>query len=103
MAQLFTLLAQGKAVSPTADSTMLGILANNEDHSKLARYTYGTRLAHKSGDVDASRTDCGVFTLPARVVACVLTKENTDTRYWVDAEGNAVIGRIGEAIVKAWK
>ena len=103
MAQLFVLLAQGKAVSPTADSTMLGILANNEDNSKLARYTYGTRLAHKSGDVDASRTDCGVFSLPTRVVACVLTKENTDTRYWVDAEGNAVIGRIGEAIVRAWK
>ena len=103
MAQLFTLLAQGKAVSPLADSTMLDILANNQDDSKLARYTYGTRLAHKSGDVDASRTDCGVFSLPARVVACVLTKENTDTRYWVDAEGNAVIGRIGEAIVKAWK
>jgi beta-lactamase class A len=103
MAQLFVLLAQGKAVSPTADSTMLGILANNEDNSKLARFTYGTRLAHKSGDVDAARTDCGVFSLPARVVACVLTKENTDTRYWVDAEGNAVIGRIGEAIVKAWK
>ena len=30
MAQLFVLLAQGKAVSPTADSTMLSILANNE-------------------------------------------------------------------------
>jgi beta-lactamase class A len=103
MAQLFVLLAQGKAVSLTADSTMLSILANNEDNSKLARYTYGIRLAHKSGDVDASRTDCGVFSLPARVVACVLTKENTDTRYWVDADGNAVIGRIGEAIVKAWK
>ena len=103
MAQLFVLLAQGKAVSPTADSTMLRILENNQDDSKLARYTYGTRLAHKSGDVDASRTDCGVFILPARVVACVLTKENKDTRYWVDAEGNAVIGKIGEAIVSAWK
>ena len=103
MAQLFALLAQGKAVSPTADSTMLRILENNQDDSKLARFTYGTRLAHKSGDVDASRTDCGVFTLPARVVACVLTKENKDTRYWVDAEGNAVIGKIGEAIVSAWK
>ncbi len=103
MAQLFLLLAQGKAVSPVADSTMLSILANNEDGSKLARFTYGTRLAHKSGDVDAARTDCGVFSLPARVVACVLTKDNADTRYWVDAEGNAVIGRIGEAIVKAWK
>lgn len=103
MAQLFLLLAQGKAVSPVADSTMLSILANNEDGSKLARFTYGTRLAHKSGDVDAARTDCGLFSLPARVVACVLTKDNADTRYWVDAEGNAVIGRIGEAIVKAWK
>ena len=103
MAQLFVLLAQGKAVSPTADSTMLRILENNQDDSKLARFTYGTRLAHKSGDVDASRTDCGVFTLPARVVACVLTKENKDTRYWMDAEGNAVIGKIGEAIVSAWK
>ena len=103
MAQLFVLLAQGKAVSPTADSTMLRILENNQDDSKLARHTYGTRLAHKSGDVDASRTDCGVFILPARVVACVLTKENKDTRYWVDAEGNAVIGKIGEAIVSAWK
>lgn len=103
MAQLFLLLAQGKAVSPVADSTMLSILANNEDGSKLARFTYGTRLAHKSGDVDAARTDCGLFSLPARVVACVLTKDNADTRYWVDAEANAVIGRIGEAIVKAWK
>lgn len=103
MAQLFVLLAQGKAVSAVADSTMLSILANNQDDSKLARFTYGTPLAHKSGDVDAARTDCGVFSLPARVVACVLTKENTDTRYWMDSEGNAVIGRMGEAIVKAWK
>jgi len=103
MAQLFVLLAQGKAVSPVADSTMLDILANNQDDSKLARFTYGTRLAHKSGDVDAARTDCGVFSLPARVVACVMTKENSDTRYWADAEGNMVIGRIGEAIVRAWK
>lgn len=103
LAQLFTLLASGKAVSPRADSIMLSILGRNEDNSKLARFTYGVPLAHKSGDVDASRTDCGLFTLPARVVVCVLTKENLDTRYWTDAEGNAVIGRIGEAVVRAWR
>jgi beta-lactamase class A len=102
MAHLFALLAQGKAVSPAADSMMLQILSHNEDDSKLARFAYGIRLAHKSGDVDAARTDCGLFSLPARVVACVLTKENVDTRYWTDAEGNVVIGRIGEAIVTAW-
>jgi len=102
MARLFTLMAQGKAVSPSADSTMLWILRHNQDDSKLARFTYNVRLAHKTGDVDQSRTDCGIFYLPARVVTCVLTKENVDTRYWTDSEGNAVIARIGEAVVGAW-
>ena len=103
MAQLFALLAQGKAVSPVADSTMLWILRHNADNSKLARFNYNVRLAHKSGDVDQARTDCGVFFLPARVVACVLTKENEDRRYWDESEGNAVIARLCEAVVKAWK
>lgn len=102
MAQLFTLMAQGRAVSRTADSTMLWILEHNEDDSKLMRFNYGVRAAHKTGDVDASRTDCGVLYLPARVVACVLTKENVDTRYWTDAEGNAVIAHIGRAITAFW-
>ena len=103
MAQLFTLMAQGKAVNPSADSTMLWILRHNQDDSKLARFTYSVRLSHKTGDVDQSRTDCGIFYLPARVVTCVLTRENADKRYWTDSEGNAVIGRIGEAVVNAWK
>lgn len=102
MAQLFTLMAQGKAVSQAADSTMLTILAQNADDSKLLRFNYGVRAAHKTGDVDAARTDCGILYLPARIVACVMTKENVDTRYWVDADGNAVIGRIGQAITAQW-
>jgi beta-lactamase class A len=103
MAQLFTLMAQGRAVSPKADSTMLWILEHNEDNSKLMRFNYGVRAAHKTGDVDRSRTDCGVLYLPARVVACVLTKDNVDTRYWTDAEGNAVIAHMGRAITAFWK
>ncbi len=103
MAQLFTLLAQGKAVSPAADSTMLDILANNRDDMKLARFAYGVPLAHKTGDVDQARADCGIFSLPVKVVACVLTKENVDTRYWDESEGNTVIARIGEAVVRTWR
>ncbi|MFN8716114.1 MAG: serine hydrolase [Gemmatimonadaceae bacterium] len=102
MARLFALLAEGKAVSPRADSTMLALLEHNEDSSKLLRFNYGVRAAHKTGDVDAARTDCGVLYLPARVVACVMTKSNVDTRYWSDSEGNAVIARIGQAITAAW-
>lgn len=103
MAQLFALMAQGKAVSPAADSVMLRILQNNRDDSKLARFNYNVRLSHKTGDVDQARTDCGVFYLPARVVTCVLTRDNADRRYWDESEGNAVIARIGESVVRAWK
>jgi beta-lactamase class A len=103
MAQLFALMARGQAVSPAADSTMLWILRHNADDSKLARFNYSVPLAHKTGDVDQARADCGVFYLPARVVACVLTKENEDRRYWHESEGNAVIARIGEAVVRAWR
>lgn len=103
MAQLFTLLVQGRAVSRGADSTMLAMLERNADDTKLLRYNYGVRAAHKTGDVDRSRTDCGVLYLPAPVVACVLTKDNADTRYWSDSEGNAVIAHIGRAITAHWQ
>lgn len=103
MAQLFRLLAQGQAVSPVADSTMLAMLERNTDDTKLLRYNYGVRAAHKTGDVDRARADCGVLYLPARVVACVLTKDNADPRYWSDSEGNAVIAHIGRAITAHWQ
>ena len=102
MARLFELLAKGKAVNRSADSTMLDILAHNENDQKLLRYVYGVRAAHKSGETDQVRTDCALFYLRNRVVACVLTKENVDQRYSPDAEAHLIIGRMGEAIVKAW-
>jgi beta-lactamase class A len=102
MATLFALLAAGKAVSPSADSAMLDILAHNEDETKLQRFVSGVRSPHKTGDVDQSRTECALFELQSRVVACVLTKENTDTRYGIENEAHLTMARIGEAIVNAW-
>jgi beta-lactamase class A len=102
MATLFALLAAGKAVSPAADSAMLDILAHNEDDTKLQRFVSGVRSPHKTGDVDQSRTECALFELQSRVVACVLTKENTDTRYGIENEAHLTMARIGEAIVTAW-
>ncbi|HEX6574763.1 MAG TPA: serine hydrolase [Gemmatimonadaceae bacterium] len=102
MARLFELLAKGKAVSPKADSEMLDILEHNENDQKLLRYVYGVRAAHKSGETDQVRTDCALYYLRNRIVACVLTKENVDKRYNPDAEAHLIIGRMGEAIVNAW-
>jgi beta-lactamase class A len=102
MARLFALLAAGKAVSPAADSTMLDILAHNEDYTKLQRFVEGLDVPHKTGDTDQVRTECALFPLQSRVVACVLTKENEDKRYMIDNEAQVMMARMGDAISRAW-
>src|SRR5688500_8773955 len=102
MATLFELMARGRAVSPAADSAMLAILEHNVDDQMLQRFAAGTRSAHKTGATDAVRTECALFYLASRVVACVLTKENVDQRWVIDTEPQVTMARMGEAIVRAW-
>jgi beta-lactamase class A len=103
MAHLFELLAQGKAVSPAADSSMLQILANNADGDSMQRTINGMSVPHKTGATDSVRTECALFRLQSRVVACGFTKQNTDTRWVTDNEGQVTLGKIGAAILGAWK
>ena len=103
MARLFELLARGRAVNPTADSTMLDILEHNEDNQMLQRFAGGVRAAHKTGATDAVRTECSLFYLASRVVACVMTKDNADQRWVIDTEPQVTMARMGEAIVNAWR
>jgi beta-lactamase class A len=102
MAHLFELLAQGKAVSPAADSAMLQLLANNADGDSMQRTIDGLSAPHKTGATDSVRTECALFRLQSRVVACGFTKQNTDTRWVVDNEGQVTLGKIGAAILGAW-
>lgn len=102
MARLFERLARGTAVSPSADSAMLDILAHNEDDQLLQRHAAGVRAANKTGATDAVRTECALFYLRHRVVACVLTRENADTRWVLDSEPQVTMARMGEALVQAW-
>jgi len=102
MAHLFELLARGKAVNAKADSEMLDILEHNTMDAMLQRFVYGARAAHKDGETDQVRTECSLFYLRNRVIACVLTKENKDMRYAIDTEAQVTIARMGEAIVNAW-
>jgi beta-lactamase class A len=102
MAHLFELLAQGKAVSPAADSSMLEILRNNADGESMQRYLDGVSAPHKTGATDSVRTECALFRLQSRVVACGFTKQNADTRWLVDNEAQVSLGKIGAAVVAAW-
>ncbi|HVZ77045.1 MAG TPA: serine hydrolase, partial [Gemmatimonadaceae bacterium] len=102
MARLFALLADGKAVSPRADSAMLDILAHNEDEQLLQRYNEDVVSPHKTGATDSVRTECALFELQSRVVACVLTRDNADTRYVIDSEPQVTMANMGRAILAAW-
>jgi len=102
MARLFALLAQGKAVSPASDSAMLDMLAHNADGELMQRTVEGLSVPHKTGATDSVRTECALFRLQSRVVACGFTKENVDTRWVVDNEAQLSLGRIGAAVVAAW-
>jgi beta-lactamase class A len=102
MAHLFELMAQGKAVNPTADSAMLDILEHNGTDFMLQRYAGGARAAHKDGETDAVRTECTLWYLRNRIVACVMTKENKDQRWILDNEPQLTMANMGLAIINAF-
>ena len=102
MAHLFELLAEGKAVSPSADSTMLDILRSNTDGELMQRTVEGVVAPHKTGATDSVRTECALFRLQSRVVACGFTKQNRDIRWLVDNEAQVSLGKFGAAVVAAW-
>ncbi|HEY7768313.1 serine hydrolase [Longimicrobium sp.] len=98
--ELFARLHAGTAVSPRMDSLALAMLRENEDWNKLTRWLpEGARAAHKSGDVDQARNDCGILYGPdAPVAICVMTRENRDTSYATDNPANLLIARIGALV-----
>src|SRR5690242_21873581 len=102
MAHLFQLLADGKAVSSAADSAMLDILRNNADGESMQRAINGMSVPHKTGATDSVRTECALFHLQSRLVACGFTKQNTDIRWIVDNEAQLSLGKIGALVVAAW-
>jgi beta-lactamase class A len=100
--RLFELLHRGRAVSPAMDSVALEMLRANQDYTKLVRWLpEDLRVAHKTGEVDQSRSDCGILYGPdAPVAVCVMTRENTSTSYAPDNPANLLMARIGLAVFR---
>ncbi|MBB4636378.1 serine hydrolase [Longimicrobium terrae] len=100
--ELFARLHAGTAVNPAMDSVALSLLRANQDFTKLVRWLpESVIVAHKTGEVDQSRNDCGIIQGPqAPVAVCVMTRENRDTSYAVDNPANLLIARIGAAVYR---
>lgn len=103
MTRLYVLLAEGRAVSARADSSMLALMRGTQDDELLQRLTGGVRAAHKTGATDSVRTECSLFYLQQRVAACVLTAENADTRWITDSEPQLLMAAMGKRIVDTFR
>ena len=102
MVKLCEQLHGKKLVSEKASKQMLDHMFACEDKLKVPRMLpSGTRVAHKTGSVNSSRTDAGIIESPAGPIAfCILTNKNKDQRWTDDNEGDLFCAEIGAAIYK---
>jgi beta-lactamase class A len=107
MVQLLELIEAGKAATPAACKEMLGHLKACDDKEKMTRFLPpGTVVAHKTGSVNASKTDAGIIYVPdptdkkktQPVALCVLTDENDDKRWVLDNAGQVTIAKIAKEV-----
>jgi beta-lactamase class A len=78
---LFSLIAQGKAVSPEASADMTRILLDQKFNEIIpARLPADVKVAHKTGSITGVRHDCGIVMLPdgRKYVLVLLSKEMED-------------------------
>ena len=107
MVELLELIEAGKVVSPEACKEMLAVLKTCEDKEKMTRLLpAGTVVAHKTGSVDASKTDAGIIYLKKGsdkketdpVAVCVLTDGNDDKRWVLDNAAQVLIAKIAKEV-----
>ncbi len=97
MIRLVERLYKHELVSKQASEQMLEHLYSCSDKLKVPRLLpTGTRVAHKTGSVNESRTDAGFIDSPAGPIAfCILTNKNKDRSWTDDNEGDAFCAEIG--------
>ena len=100
MGTLFERMYRGTAVSDTASRQMLSMLRRNFDYEEIPRLLPpGVSVAHKTGKLEASRSDCGIVYNKGRdYVLCVFTKDNQDKSWRIDTEARVTIGELARMV-----
>jgi beta-lactamase class A len=96
MAKLFTMIRQGKAVSPGASERMYRNLSHIYwDDNALQGIPQYIQAASKQGFVDASRSETVMVNAPhGDYVFSIITNHDKDTTYKHDSEGFALIRNV---------
>ncbi len=100
MIRLCEALHKHELVSKEASDAMLAHMRACDDRDKFPRFLpAGTKIAFKTGSVDAARTAAGILECPAGPVAlCVMTSENEDKSWTSDNAGNRLCADIARAV-----
>jgi beta-lactamase class A len=105
--RLLELIHTNQAASLEACGAMLAHLKANDDREQLVRFLPESLVvAHKTGATNRVRTDAGILYIPdpsdkkmlQPVAVCVLTGDNSDTRWVLDNEGQVTIAKVGLAV-----
>jgi beta-lactamase class A len=100
MATLLEKLERGQIVSPAASQEMLAILKRNQDNTGIARHMEGWPVAHKSGALDALRSDVGIVYSRNGRVALAITVDNMPKPDWSpDNPGSLLISGVAKMLV----
>lgn len=100
MIRLFEAVYRHELVSREACTEMLAHLRACDDKDKLPRLLPPeTKVAFKTGSLDAVKTAAGIIEWPKGPVAvCVLTADNEDKRWVTDNAGNRLCADIARAV-----
>ena len=100
MVRLCEALYRKELVSKEASEAMLKHMEACDDKDKFPRFLPpGTKVAFKTGSLDAAKTAAGIITTPAGPVAvCVLTDQNEDKRWVTDNAGNRLCADVAKVV-----
>ena len=100
MVRLCEALHKKELVSPEASAAMLDHMRACDDKDKFPRYLPpGTKVAFKTGSIDAAKTAAGIIDTPGGPVAlCVMTDENEDKRWVADNAGNKLCADVARVV-----
>jgi beta-lactamase class A len=100
MIRLCEAVQNKELVSAEACEAMLKHLRACDDKDKFPRFLPpGTKVAFKTGSLDATRTAAGIIECAQGPVAlCVLTDENADKSWRTDNAGNRLCAEVARAV-----
>jgi beta-lactamase class A len=100
LARLLAAMHRGELVSDSASKRMIELLKLQFVRDRIPRLLPpGTAVAHKTGEVDASKNDCGiVYAREHPYVFCALTNENADRRWVADNEALVLVAELSRLV-----